>query len=59
MRDYPEGSSRGKKGKQVVPNVPKDNAPNKWRFYALRTRGEKPDGGDDDEVSPCFPLLVM
>ncbi|TMX01612.1 hypothetical protein EJD97_024135 [Solanum chilense] len=37
-----------KKGKQVAPSVPKDDAPTKRCFYALRYRGEKPDDGDDD-----------
>ena len=32
--------------KQVPPNVSKDDAPNKRHFYALWTRGAKPDEGD-------------
>ena len=38
-----------KKGRQVAQSVPKDDAPTKWRFYALQTKGEKSDDGDDDE----------
>ena len=34
--------------KQVGPNAPKGDAPKKNRFYALRTKGAKPDEGDDD-----------
>ena len=36
-------------GKQVAPNVRKDGAPKKRHFCALRTRGENPDEGDDDD----------
>ena len=36
-------------GKQVAPYDPKDDAPKKRRFYALRTRGAKPNEGDDDD----------
>ena len=31
-------ASRGKEGKQVAPSVPKDDAPTKRHFYALRSR---------------------
>ena len=44
MRDCPNRDD-----KQAAPNVPKDDAPTKRHFYALRTRGEKPDEGDDDD----------
>ena len=30
-------------GKEVSPNASKDDAPKKRHFYALRTRGAKPD----------------
>ena len=49
MRDCPTISCRRRENKQVAPNVPKDDALTKRRFYALQTRGEKPDGGDNDE----------
>ena len=57
MIDCPNISSRGKEGKQVAHNVPKDDAPSKRRFYALRTRGEKSDGGEDDEGKSLFFLF--
>ena len=42
MRDCPTIASRGKEGKKVAPNVPKENFPKaKARFYALRTSGSK------------------
>ncbi|XP_069143313.1 uncharacterized protein [Solanum lycopersicum] len=47
-RDCPMIASRGREGKQVAPSVPKDDAPTKRRFYALRAIGEKPDESDDD-----------
>ena len=40
-------ASRGREGKQVAPNVLKNDAPNKKRVYALRTKGSKPD--EDEE----------
>ena len=46
VRDFPIIASKGREGKQVGPNVPKDDAPNKSRSDALRTRGENLD--DDD-----------
>ena len=48
MRDCPIIASRGSEGKQVAPTVPKDDAPTKRHFYALQSRGEKPDESDDD-----------
>ena len=61
MRDYPMIASRGREDKQVSPSVPKDDAPTKRRFYALRTRGEKPDenGGDDEGNSLHFFLEIL
>ena len=47
MRDCPTIASRGRDGKQVYPNVPNDDAPNKRCFYALRTKGSK---SDEDEI---------
>ena len=58
MRDYFNIAYKVKEGKQVNPSVPKDDAPTKRRFYALRTRREKP-GDDDDEVIPLISLLVI
>ena len=46
MRDYPTIEATCKEGKIVALNVPKDDAPNKRRFYALWSRGAMPD--DDD-----------
>ena len=51
MRDCPTIASRGKEGKKVAPNVPKENFPKaKARFYALRTRRAKADEDDDYDV---------
>ena len=50
MRYCPNIASRGKKGTQVAPSVPNDDAPTKRRFYALRSRGEKSNGDDGEEV---------
>ena len=47
-------SSRGREGKQVAPCVPKDDALTNRRFYALRTRGEKPDGDGVESKSLFF-----
>ena len=46
--DCPMINTRGRESMQVTPSVPKDDAPTKRRFYALRSRGEKPDWSDDD-----------
>ena len=54
VRDCPHIASRGNEGKQVTPSVPKDDAPTKRRFYALRTRGEKPDGDGVESKSLFF-----
>ena len=53
VRDCPTIDPRGREGKKVAPNVPKDDAQNKRHFYALQTRGEKPDEDDDGELL-CF-----
>ena len=52
MRDCLNITSRGREGKQVAPNVPKEDVPKaKAHFYALWTRGLNPDeNNDDDEV---------
>ena len=42
-------ASRGRESKQVAPSARKDDAPTKRCFYALQTKGEKSDDGDDDE----------
>ncbi|TMW98873.1 hypothetical protein EJD97_003365 [Solanum chilense] len=47
VRYFPTIAFRGREGKEVAPNVSKDDAQNKRRFYALRTSGSKPN--DDDE----------
>ena len=51
MRYFPITAAKGIEAKQVAPNVPKDDFPNKWRFYALRTRGSNSDDEDDDDKS--------
>ena len=48
VRDCPMISSRGREGNQVVPSVSKDDSPTKRHFYALLSRGEKPDYSNDD-----------
>ena len=47
MRDYRIIASRGREGKKVAPNVPKDDVQATRHFYELQTRGEKLDGDDD------------
>ena len=42
-------ASREREGKQVAPSVPKDDASTKRRFYALRSRVEKPDEKESDD----------
>ena len=57
MRDFPTIASRVREGEEFVPYIQKDDAPNKKHFYALRTRGENPDDGDNDEdKSLRFPF---
>ena len=48
---FPTITAREREGKKVAPNVPKYDAPNKRHFYALRTRGSKPDEENDDSKS--------
>ena len=62
MRDCPNIPYRGKEGKHVALNVPKENVPKaKDRFSALRARGSKPDDNDNDYEgkSLLFFLLIM
>ena len=48
-------ASRGRDGKQVALNVPKDDASTKRHFYALRSRLEKTDEKEsDDDVGKFF-----
>ncbi|TMX00225.1 hypothetical protein EJD97_001171 [Solanum chilense] len=48
-RDCPTTSSTGSEGKQVAPNVPKDDVPKaKAHFYVLRARGSNTDDDEDD-----------
>ena len=42
VRDCSTIASSVKEGKHVSPNVPKDDAPNKRHFYALRIKRSKP-----------------
>ena len=48
VRDCPMIASRGREGKQVAPSVPKDDASTKRRFYAIRSKVEKPDEKESD-----------
>ena len=48
VRGCPNIASREKEDKKVDPNVPKEDAPTRRHFYALRTTGEKPNKSDDD-----------
>ncbi|XP_015078303.1 uncharacterized protein LOC107022110 [Solanum pennellii] len=51
VRDCRTIVARGIEGKQVTPNVPgNDSTKAKARFYALRARGSKSYGDDDDDV---------
>ena len=60
MRDFPTIAARGREGKQVAPNVPKDDAPNRRHFYALWTRGPKPDEVDHYYKSLyLFSVLIL
>ena len=56
VRDSPMIASRGREGKQVSPSVPKDDAPTKSCFYALRSRGGKAD--ESDHVVGKFSFLL-
>ena len=48
-------ASRGRKGKQVAPSVPKDDASIKRHFYTLLSIFEKPDEKEsDDDVGKFF-----
>ena len=49
VRDCPTISTKGRKGKNVAPNVPKDDVQERRRFYALQSRRENPYGSEDDE----------
>ena len=58
VRDCPDISSRWRKGKQDAASAPKDDVQKtKARFYALRTREEKPNESDDD-VGNSFYLFL-
>ena len=48
VRFCPTIAVRGREGKQVPPNIPNNDAPNKRRFYELRTKGLKSD--EDEEL---------
>ena len=48
MRDCTIIASRGREGKKVAPSVPKDDASTKRRFYAIRSKVEKPDEKESD-----------
>ena len=50
-------ASRGREGKQVPPSVPKDDASTKKRFYALRSRVEKPDEEESDDDAGNFSFF--
>ena len=56
VRDCPNIASTNE-GKKVHPSVPKEDAPTRRRFYALRTRGEKLDERHDYIGKSLFLLL--
>ena len=58
MRDYRIIASRGREGKKVAPNVPKDDVQATRHFYALRPKAEKLDGDDDEGNSMHFSLKI-
>ena len=49
VRYFPTIALKGREGKKIAPNVPKDDVQATSHFYALWTRVEKPDDGNDDE----------
>ena len=50
---------RGKEVKQVAPSVSKDDASTKKRFYALRSRVEKPYEKESDDDVGKFSLFCQ
>ncbi|TMW83687.1 hypothetical protein EJD97_000967 [Solanum chilense] len=51
-RDCPTIATRGREGKQVAANVPREDVIKaKTHFYALRERGSKPYEDDYDDIS--------
>ena len=58
MTDCPTIRHNGIQGNKIAPKVPNDYAPNKRHFYALRTRGSRPDDDDDDD-NGAFLLFII
>ena len=56
VRYCPTIASRGKEGKKVAPNVPKDDVQATRHFYSLWTRGENLDF-HVMRISPCIYLF--
>ena len=58
MRDCPTIAARGREGKKVASSVPKDDAPIKRRFYALRSRGSKQDENESNDNVGNFSFII-
>ena len=60
LRDCPNITSRGKKGKKVAPDVPKEDVPKaKARFCALFARGSKLDENEYDDEGKSLHLFLL
>ena len=59
VRDCTTIASRGREGKKVAPNVPKDDVQAMRNFYELWTRGEKSYGGKYNRGKSLLFLLVI
>ena len=60
VRDCPNITSRGKKGKKVAPDVPKEDVPKaKARFCALFARGSKLDENEYDDEGKSLHLFLL
>ena len=57
VRDCPMIAYTGRQGKKVAPSVPKDDALTKRRFYALRSRVEKPHLTESDDDVRTFSFF--
>ena len=57
VMDRPTIAARGREGKQVARNLPKDDAPNKWRCCGLLTIGENSNEDDDGKTLYLFSVL--
>ncbi|TMW95792.1 hypothetical protein EJD97_008332 [Solanum chilense] len=57
VRYFPMICSRCREVKQIAPSVPKDDALTKRRFYALRSRVDKPDEKESDDYVGKFSFF--